>query len=95
MENLSRRRALTLSLALAFSGAAGSARALTWQEADAEAAFLLENRCGTSAYHERLIAEVEKALDGRKLSDEERKIVLAQLTCPACGCQVMASAGKF
>ncbi|MDR3437965.1 hypothetical protein [Telmatospirillum sp.] len=46
---------------------------------------LHENACGATASHKELVAEVERTL-GDSYSPEEKKRVMAALTCPICGC---------
>ena len=50
-----------------------------------------DNACGATSSHKQLVEEVEKTL-GDKVSDSDKKAVIAQLTCPICGCPL---AGLF
>lgn len=40
----------------------------------------------SSAYHAQLLVDAEAILNGEKLSADERKVRIASLTCPICGC---------
>jgi len=71
----------TSSRALAFSEESPTARVLA----------LHANACGATASHEQLVQEVEKTL-GANVSEADKKAVIAQLTCPVCGCPL---AGLF
>ncbi|PKU26429.1 hypothetical protein CWS72_00840 [Telmatospirillum siberiense] len=46
---------------------------------------LHDNACGASASHKELVSEVERVL-GDKYSEEEKRRVIAAMTCPICGC---------
>jgi hypothetical protein len=48
---------------------------------------LHENACGATASHKQLVAEVERVL-GDKYSAEQKREVIATLTCPICGCSL-------
>lgn len=87
MTDLSRRRLMT---ALAGSGlllGATSRKAFAFSEETPTARLLAlhDNACGATASHKELVDEVEKTL-GPNVSAEEKKAVVAQLTCPICGC---------
>jgi hypothetical protein len=65
----------TASRAFAFSEDAPTIRTLA----------LHDNACGATASHKELVAEVERVL-GDKYSEDEKKQVIATMTCPICGC---------
>lgn len=50
-----------------------------------EAKGLLDEGCGATAYHRRLIDEAVRAA-GLTLTDREREVLLARLSCPTCRC---------
>lgn len=86
--SLSRRGFLAATAFLTATGAASRAMALTIQEADVGTQSLLDNACGKSEQHQQLIAEAEKLLGDRKLTDAEKQRLLAAMNCPICGCPV-------
>jgi len=93
MNSLSRRR-LMASLAgsgLLLGTSAGKAFAFSEESPTARVIALHTNACGATASHQELVQEVEKTL-GDKVSDADKKAVIAQLTCPVCGCPL---AGLF
>jgi len=86
MEKLSRR---SLMAALAGTGliigATRPARAFTEQQGDARLEALRDNACGGSTNHRQLVDEVERVL-GDKYSADEKRAVIATMSCPICGC---------
>lgn len=46
---------------------------------------LHDNACGATASHQQLVDEVNKTL-GEGVSAEDKKAIIANLTCPVCGC---------
>jgi hypothetical protein len=91
---LSRRRFLW-STALASAGlTAGATAARAFALEEPAAGTIAEMRAGAAAcaaaspYHAQVLADVRALLSGRDLPDEERKQMLAQATCPLCGCRV-------
>ncbi|WP_035693695.1 hypothetical protein [Azospirillum halopraeferens] len=87
-----RRTVLRLIAALAPAAAlvavAGPAAAFREIPTD-DATGLLDDACGVSAYHARLIDESLKTM-GVSLTREQRAEVLAQITCPTCRCPLAA-----
>lgn len=54
---------------------------------------VLDEGCGATAYHRRVLAETAATL-GTELTPERRRAVLAAMPCPTCGCNlVQAAAG--
>jgi hypothetical protein len=45
----------------------------------------------TSAFHAQVLAEIRAALAGQQVPEAEQQKVLAQATCPLCGCAVAKS----
>ena len=87
MTEVTRRR---LMATLAGSGlvlGVTSSKAFAFSEENPTARLQLahDNACGATSSHKQLVDEVEKTL-GDKVSDDEKKAVIAQLTCPVCGC---------
>jgi len=54
-------------------------------------ATIIEAGCGASAYHRQLLEKAQAAL-GVSLSEDQTKQALAALTCPSCGCPLVAAA---
>ncbi|SDH46447.1 hypothetical protein [Roseospirillum parvum] len=49
-------------------------------------------RSAAEAYHRALLSEAEAALDSRPDLDEEaRRVALAEMACPVCGCTLLAA----
>ena len=87
------RRSLIVAL-IGGSFAAGTARqalAFSEQKGTESLQALRDNACGASSKHQQLVEEVEQVL-GNQYSPEEKKAVVANLTCPVCGCPL---AGLF
>lgn len=86
------RRSLMVALAGAGVVAGGARRAFAFSEEapTVKALALHENACGATASHKELAAEVERVL-GDKYSDEEKRKVVASMTCPICGCSLAAA----
>lgn len=92
MTDLSRRRLMAALAGGGFTlGAASRAMAFSEEAPTARLRILHDNACGATASHKELVEEVEKTL-GPNVSVEEKKAVIAQLTCPICGCPL---AGLF
>ncbi len=92
MNRLSRRGAIAaLAGAGAVFGTTRHAFAFSEDVPTARVLALHENACGATASHKELVAEVDRML-GDKYSADEKKRVLASLTCPVCGCPL---AGLF
>ncbi|CAA6606059.1 exported hypothetical protein [Rhodospirillaceae bacterium LM-1] len=85
---LDRRHLLTLLPVLL---AAGQARALSLGESNIHLSQTIENRCGVTAEHANYLAQADKILREAGYSEDERKAVLTELSCPVCGCAVAAS----
>ena len=51
---------------------------------------IVENACGASTAHAKILADAEKSL-GVKLGEPGAAAILAQVRCPICGCPVMPS----
>ena len=91
---LTRRRLMS---ALAAAGVAGGASrpAFAFSELPrndiANLQALHDSACGATSSHQRLVEEVNSTL-GDKVSAEDKKAVIAALTCPVCGCPL---AGLF
>ncbi|MFO1190307.1 MAG: hypothetical protein U1E97_12180 [Alphaproteobacteria bacterium] len=45
-------------------------------------------RSDEGAYHAQLIQDLQAALEGAELSDDEKAATVASLVCPSCGCRV-------
>ncbi len=86
MEPVSRRGLMTV-LAGAGLVVATSGRAFAFSEdiPSVKTLALHENACGATASHKEFVAEVERVL-GDKYTAEEKRQVIATLTCPICGC---------
>lgn len=86
MDRVSRR---TLMTAMAGAGVvlstAGRALAFSEDTPTLRTLALHDNACGATASHKELVAEVERVL-GDKYSEDEKKRVIATMTCPICGC---------
>jgi hypothetical protein len=92
MDKLSRRGLLAALGGIGVAaGAARPASAFTSEQPSVRMLSLHENACGATASHKELVAEVEKTL-GDKYTEEEKRQVIAALTCPICGCPL---AGLF
>jgi hypothetical protein len=96
---ISRRRFLSCTVA-ASGGLMASASAARAFSVEAPAASLASEyhaaraaacSSATSAFHARVLAEVRAALAGQQLPEAEQQKVLAQTTCPLCGCPVANS----
>jgi len=87
------RRALLGRAALAAAGLAlapSAALAFRLESAD-DYRGLVDNACGAETEtHRALLAEVEQQL-GMKLSEEEAQEIIGQLSCPSCGCTLLAA----
>jgi hypothetical protein len=46
---------------------------------------------GSSAYHEKVLADLRALIAGHDLADDEKQEILTQATCPLCGCPVASS----
>jgi hypothetical protein len=96
---ISRRRFLSCSILASGGVMAGApaARAFSIEEPAASlageyhAARAAACSSSTSAFHARVLADVRSALAVQHLSETEQQQVLAQTTCPICGCPVAAS----
>jgi hypothetical protein len=97
MSSVSRRRFLSTS-ALAGAGAGAAlltgkpAAAFTEKPMDAETHKLYANACGgagATAYHQQLLAEAKAQLPSG-ITDAQIEAALAKLTCPVCGCPLIA-----
>lgn len=91
------RRLFLRAAALAGAGvglaAAGPALAFRLLPAD-DFSGVIENACTEeSQVHAKVLADIQKEL-GIQLSEEEAKLVLAQLRCPSCGCSMLEAASK-
>lgn len=51
--------------------------------------------CRALAEHADLLRQVDAALAARGLSQPERTVVIAHLSCPTCGLPLAAAAGAF
>lgn len=93
MNSLSRRRLMTAlaGSGLALGASSSPAFAFTEESPTARLMALHANACGATASHEELVHEVEQTL-GPNVSDQEKRAVIAKLTCPICGCPL---AGLF
>jgi hypothetical protein len=96
---ISRRRFLSYTI-LSSGGvmaSASAARAFSIEEPAASlageyhAARAAACSSATSAFHAQVLAEVRAALAGQQLPEAEQQKVLAQATCPLCGCPVANS----
>jgi hypothetical protein len=96
---ISRRRFLSCTI-LASGGVMASAsvaRAFSIEEPAASlageyhAARAAACSSATSAFHAQVLADVRAALAGQQLPKAEQQQVLAQATCPICGCPVAGS----
>jgi hypothetical protein len=87
------RRMMMMSMAGAgvMLGPVGRAFAFSEDVPSMRTLALHDNACGASASHKELAAEVERVL-GDKYSTEDKKRVIASMTCPICGCSL---AGAF
>lgn len=52
---------------------------------------VLDEGCGSTAYHRRALADAAAGL-GTDLTPEQRRMVLASLPCPTCGCNLVQAA---
>lgn len=52
---------------------------------------VLDEGCGATAYHRRVLEETAAAL-GTDLTAEQRRAALASLPCPTCGCNLVQAA---
>lgn len=86
------RRALLVALAGVGAGLAGSrqAFAFTPDTPSVRTLAMHENACGATASHKELVAEVERVL-GDKYNEDEKRKVIAAMTCPICGCSLAAA----
>lgn len=86
MGRLSRRMMMTaMAGAGVVLGTAGRAFAFTEETPSLRTLALHDNACGATASHKELAQEVDRVL-GDKYSAEEKKRVIASMTCPICGC---------
>lgn len=91
---LSRRELLTsAAMVSAAAGSGASAHALTIDTEPAaglnELYFAAKAACGgQQAYHAQLLADAQAVLGGRELSEEEKRQLLAAMSCPLCGCRL-------
>lgn len=93
MAPVTQRRHILRALGAAIAGGAaatlsGPAAAFRVIPAD-DMKGVLDEGCGATAYHRRLIDEAVQA-SGVTLSDEQRTALLAQLSCPTCRCPLAA-----
>lgn len=89
MPTLSRRSLIAaLTSGGLIAGSASRAFAFSEQKNTEALQALRDNACGASSKHKQLIDEVERVL-GDKYSAEEKKAVVATLTCPVCGCPLV------
>lgn len=70
-------------------GTTGKAFAFSPDTPSVRTLALHDNACGATASHKELVAEVERVL-GDKYSEEEKRRVIATMTCPICGCPLSA-----
>ncbi len=87
-----RRAFLRIAGAAGLAGIATPAAAFRILPAD-DYAGILDNACGAeNAFHRKLLVEAETALgvelDGPR--SEQARLALSSLTCPRCGCGVLA-----
>lgn len=91
MHPLSRRGLLGLFASGGAVLAGGrQAHAFSQEAATGKALALHQAACGATASHKELAAEVERLL-GDAYTAEEKKQVVAGLTCPICGCSLAGS----
>jgi len=98
---ISRRRFLTSTalagagLGVAGIGFAKGARAFTVEAAPEPVAQLYAAEraaaCQVRTYHAQIVAEVQAALNGTKLTEDEKREQVNSLLCPLCGCPVTES----
>ena len=91
--SLSRRQLLSAWTVLAAGVAARPASAITTDTLSptARAAYLAACSEREQDFHRQLIADIEGTLKERRLSDSERQQILAEATCPICGCPLVRS----
>jgi hypothetical protein len=81
------RRSLLACLPAALAPAA--ARAFRLEEANAQVAAEYDaSACGRTQLHERLLAEMERGLEGRPVPPELAPRLDELTRCPFCGCAV-------
>ena len=86
MDRVSRRTLMTaMAGAGVVLGTAGRAFAFSEDTPTVRTMALHDNACGATASHKELVAEVERVL-GDKYSEDEKRRVIATMTCPICGC---------
>jgi hypothetical protein len=86
MKKVSRRELMAgAALGGALFAGVQPARAFSEVQAPVKARLMHENACGATVSHKELVAEVERVL-GDKYTEEEKRQVVANLTCPICGC---------
>jgi hypothetical protein len=87
-----RRAFLRIAGAAGLAGIATPAAAFRILPAE-DYAGILDNACGSeNAFHRRILSDAEAAL-GVKLDGpqaEQARLALSSLTCPRCGCGVLA-----
>jgi hypothetical protein len=96
---ISRRRLLSCTIAASggLIASAPAARAFSIEEPAASlageyhAARAAACLSATSAFHARVLADVRATLVGQRLPEAEQQKILAQTTCPICGCPVAGS----
>jgi hypothetical protein len=96
---ISRRRFLrrTVAASGALIASTAAARAFSIEEPAANlageyhAARAAACSSAPSAFHAQVLADVRAALAGQHLPEAEQQKVLAQATCPLCGCPVADS----
>jgi hypothetical protein len=81
---MDRRRFLSTTIlsGIAAAGFAGSAHAFSEQKCEPGATDLA---CRELIRHHELLAQLEKTLADRGLTEEQRKAILASAVCPFCG----------
>lgn len=88
------RRDVLRSIALLPAGwaaAAGTARAFSLEPSaeDVSVLYHAANRCSrVNGYHAQILADVQTLLNGRELPAAEQEKIIAEMTCPICGCRV-------
>jgi hypothetical protein len=90
---LSRRHLLSAWTVLGAGLAARPASALTLDTLSPSATALYLDGCRAREqdFHKQLMAEVEATLKEKQVSEADRERILAETTCPLCGCPLFAS----
>lgn len=90
---IGRRRFLGLGASVATAAAgAGAARAFQIQEMPVPTARAYRLACEAPADHAQLLAEIDAALQGRRLPPDEVRAIRAAARCPLCGCALVPPA---